>query len=369
MVQTINKEHKNAERRPSDIGTIPEDWEVKKLGEILKVKHGKSQKDVEVIDGKYPILGTGGLMGFTNSYLYNKESVLIGRKGTIDKPRFMNTPFWTVDTLFYTEIDTQILPKFIYYNFLLIDWYSYNEASGVPSLNAKTIEKIELALPPLPEQKRIAAALSDMDSLLNNLEELIAKKRSLKQGAMQELLKPKEGWVVKKIKEIASISTGSKNTQDRVDNGLYPFFVRSQTIERINSFSFDGEAVLTAGDGVGIGKVIHYVNEKFDIHQRVYKISHFDSTVLGFYFFLYFKNNFYERIMQMTAKSSVDSIRLEMISEMPIFIPPLSEQESIAKILSEIDLEIEVLEGKRAKYQQMKTGMMQELLTGRVRLV
>jgi type I restriction enzyme S subunit len=119
---------------------------VKKLGEVLKVRHGKSQHDVVDQNGEIPILGTGGEIGRTKTYLYDKPSVLIGRKGTIDIPQYMDIPFWTIDTLFYTEILTNAFPKFIFYRFNLIDWYSYNEASGVPSLNAKTIENIEVHL-------------------------------------------------------------------------------------------------------------------------------------------------------------------------------------------------------------------------------
>jgi type I restriction enzyme S subunit len=166
----------------------PDDWEVKKLGEFLKVRHGKSQKDVEDKNGQYPILGTGGLMGYTNQFLYDRESVLIGRKGTIDKPRYMDIPFWTVDTLFYTEIFKGVSPKCLFYKFLQIDWYSYNEASGVPSLNAKTIENIEISLPPLEQQTHIATILSDMDSEIEALEKKRAKYKQLKQGLMQNLL-------------------------------------------------------------------------------------------------------------------------------------------------------------------------------------
>src|SRR5438876_5539365 len=97
-----------------------------------------------------------------------------------------------------------------------------------------------------------------------------------------------EDWRVVTVKEIAAITTGKRNTQDRIHDGAYPFFVRSQTIERINSYSYDGEAVLTAGDGVGTGKVFHYVKGKFDFHQRVYKISDFRSDMAGFYLYLYF---------------------------------------------------------------------------------
>ena len=170
-------------------------------------------------------------------------------------------------------------------------------------------------------------------------------------------------WKVEKIINVTSISTGSKNTQDRIDDGKYPFFVRSQTMEKINSYSFDGEAVLTAGDGVGTGKVFHYINGKFDFHQRVYKISHFNEILDGYFFFLYFSNNFYNRIMQMTAKSSVDSVRMEMIANMKFPLPPLSEQKAIAQVLSDTDNLIQALEKLIDKKRLIKQGVMQKLLT------
>jgi type I restriction enzyme, S subunit len=178
-----------------------------------------------------------------------------------------------------------------------------------------------------------------------------------------------EDWKIKSVKELAHITTGSKNTQDRINNGTYPFFVRSQTIERINSYSFHGEAVLTAGDGVGTGKVFHYINGKFDTHQRVYRITDFNNDTDGYFFFLYFSNHFYGRIMQMTAKSSVDSVRMEMIADMQIPLPPSkSEQEAIAEALSDADALTTSLEQLIAKKCQIKQGAMQELLTGKKRL-
>jgi len=164
------------------------EWDVKRFGDTLKVRHGRSQHEVVVAGGLYPILATGGEIGRTNVFLYDKASVLIGRKGTIDKPQYQDSPFWTVDTLFYTEIFNRILPKFIYYKFLMIDWRSYNEASGVPSLNASTIESIEVTMPTLDEQTAIATILSDMDAELVALEARRDKTRALKQGMMQELL-------------------------------------------------------------------------------------------------------------------------------------------------------------------------------------
>ena len=157
-----------------------------------------------------------------------------------------------------------------------------------------------------------------------------------------------------------------ETTQDRVDDGQYPFFVRSQTIERINSYSYDGEAVLTAGDGVGTGKVFHYINGRFDAHQRVYRISDFSHRINGYFFYLYFSTHFLNRIMQMTAKSSVDSVRRDMIAKMTIPLPPtVAEQEAIAAALEDIHSEILALEAKRDKACDIKQGMMQELLTGR----
>lgn len=175
-------------------------------------------------------------------------------------------------------------------------------------------------------------------------------------------------WEVEKIGSLLSITTGDKNTQDRVIDGLYPFFVRSQTIERINTYSFDGEAVLTAGDGVGTGKIFHYINGKFDFHQRVYLMHDFGQKLDGYYFYIIFSNHFYDRIMSMTAKSSVDSVRREMIADMAIALPPKLEQTSIANVLSDVDALIDSLESLIAKKQAIKTATIQQLLTGRTRL-
>jgi type I restriction enzyme, S subunit len=177
-----------------------------------------------------------------------------------------------------------------------------------------------------------------------------------------------EDWNVECIEALANITTGSRNTQDRVEDGQYPFFVRSQTVERINSYSFDGEAILTAGDGVGTGKVFHYINGKFDVHQRVYRISQFDVSLDGLFFYLYFSTHFYNRIMQMTAKSSVDSVRRDMIARMLVPVPPPAEQQAIAGALSDVNGLIDALGRLIAKKRSLKQAAMQQLLTGHIRL-
>ena len=144
-----------------------------------------------------------------------------------------------------------------------------------------------------------------------------------------------EEWERKRFKDICNITTGNKNTQDKSDDGIYPFYVRSQIVERINSWTFDGEAILTAGDGVGVGKVFHYSTGKIGVHQRVYILSDFKCD--GKYLYSYFAGNFYNRVKRMSAKNSVDSVRMEMIADMPISLPSNEEQKKIGHLLALLD--------------------------------
>ena len=139
----------------------------------------------------------------------------------------------------------------------------------------------------------------------------------------------------RRLKDVCNIRTGNKNTQDKSDNGIYPFYVRSQIVERINSWTFDGEAILTAGDGVGVGKVFHYSTGKIGVHQRVYILSDFKCD--GKYLYSYFAGNFYNRVKRMSAKNSVDSVRMEMIADMPIALPSIEEQKKIGHLLALLD--------------------------------
>lgn len=158
------------------------------MKECLKIKSGKDQKQVECLNGKYKIYGTGGVIGTTNSYLYNKESVGIGRKGTIDKPFYFDKPFWTVDTLFYSEISNYYMPKYIYYLFQTIPWKKYNTSTGVPSLTSTTIEAIEKSFPSLEEQRKIAEFLSLIDERIETQIKIIKKYESLIKSIEEEKL-------------------------------------------------------------------------------------------------------------------------------------------------------------------------------------
>ncbi len=140
-----------------------------RLDQLLEIKYGKDKKSVESIDGKYPIFGTGGLMGYANDFLYDKPSILIGRKGTISKVKYVDEPFWTVDTLFWTKINDAIVdPKFLYYKLSCIDFNNYNEGTTIPSLRTETLNRIELEIPDLETQKKIAHILSAIDNRIES---------------------------------------------------------------------------------------------------------------------------------------------------------------------------------------------------------
>ena len=177
---------KSSNYKQTEIGLIPEDWEVKNLGEMVKIGHGRDYKNLK--SGDVPVYGTGGYMTSVNDFLYEGETVCIGRKGTIDKPQYHSGKIWTVDTLFYTYDFKSLNPKYLFYKFCLIDWLSMNEASGVPSLTAKNIEDIQIAIPTEEEQTAIANVLSSMDKEIETLNTKLEKYRNLKTAMMQQLL-------------------------------------------------------------------------------------------------------------------------------------------------------------------------------------
>ena len=181
------------------------------LNELVEIKYGKNQKKVIDENGKYPIYGTGGLMGYAKEFLYDRPSILIGRKGTINKVRYVEWPFWTVDTLFYTKIkDDVVIPKFLYYKMLTIDLTKYNEGTTIPSLRTETLNKLELEIPNIEIQQKIVSILNVLDSKIalnkkinNNLEQQA-------QTIYQQMFidNPDPDWIEGSLSDIANITMG-----------------------------------------------------------------------------------------------------------------------------------------------------------------
>jgi type I restriction enzyme S subunit len=448
--------------KQTEVGVIPDDWNTKNIGSCLSIRHGRDQKQVQCEDGAYPILGTGGEMGRSNTYIYDKPSVLIGRKGSINKPRFMDTAFWTVDTLFYSEVDSKYSAKYLFYKFCMIDWMGYNEASGVPSLNASTIEGVLISCPDNKyEQTAIANALSDVDKLIASLETLIAKKSAIKTAAMQQLLTGKkrlpafvkesekqgakqsseldntsetaqaaqakktstlnsdlykessevldsksnqhsdvsnannkqtaprpgykqtelgeipEDWEVDKLGDLVSITSGESPSKFVfVDSGI-PYF----KVEQLNNhkkYAGITEYYLKASNTVEEGSIVFPKRGASILLNKIRifkKPSFMDTNLMALTcsdelsneFLFYYLN--YKGLDSVADTTSIPQINNKHIT--PFLVPLIKkeEQAAIAKVLSDMDTELDGLQQRLSKTQKIKQGMMQELLTGKTRLI
>lgn len=380
--------------KKTEVGVIPKDWECENLERYFSfISYGFTNPMPTVFNGIFMVTANDINHGRiklescrkTTENAYNtlltekskpkKNDILLTKDGSLGRLALVGEEKICINqSVAVIRPNNKIYP--LYLKKLLEDSYyqkvMLENAGGstIKHIYITIVNRMKVAVPlSIPEQTAIATALSNADALISSLEKLIAKKRNIKQGAMQKLLQPKEGWEVKRLGEIAEIYTGKKNNQDKVENGLYPFFVRSQSVEKINSYSFNGEAILIPGEG-NIGKIFHYINGKFDYHQRVYKISNFKEGYFGKYIYRYVSEYFGNHAMQNSVKATVDSLRLPTFQVFEIPFPPAYEDQiEIATILSDIESEITSLETKLEKYRSVKLGMMQNLLTGKIRLV
>ena len=263
---------------------------------------------------------------------------------------------------------------------------------GQWDLSQVRMREIPFLVPPLPEQTAIVRYLDQADERIRRyirsrerLIELLEEYRQaiihhavtrgldsdvrLKPSGVEWLGDVPAHWKVRRLRSLAKITTGGQDTINQREDGKYPFFVRSQTVERIDTWSFDGEAVLTAGDGVGVGKVFHYVNGKFDYHQRVYKFSDFNA-ISGKFFFHYFRALLRFEVLQGTAKSTVDSLRLPMLQNFPVAFPPHSEQAAIVayldKATADIDATIDRAQREIELLGEYRTRLIADVVTGQV---
>nr|WP_228140697.1 restriction endonuclease subunit S [Acinetobacter sp. TGL-Y2] len=207
------------------------DWANLKYKDVLNIKYGKDHKSLS--DGEIPVYGTGGIMRYVDKFLYEGESILIGRKGTIDQPKYVNEKFWTVDTLFYTEIKENSVPFFLFQHALQVNWLGLNEATGVPSLNTTSINNVDISLPSKEEQTKIASFLSAVDEKISQLTQKHKLLSQYKQGMMQKLFsqqirfKADDGSEFGEWEEIAlgkikgvSIASG-KSSHEKLESAKY----------------------------------------------------------------------------------------------------------------------------------------------------
>ncbi len=382
-----------------NIGLISKDWSLFKLEDIGEFYKGAGIVKSDLKEKGIPCLRYGEI--YTNHNYYIKKFYSFIDKTTAQKSKLIKKG----DILFagsgetredigkcvayinnfkaYAGGDVIIFrpekqyPKYLGFllNHEIVNRQKYKLGQGysIVHIYPYNLKKILVPIPSLSEQKKIAKILTTWDEAIDKTEKLMELKKKVKKGFMQQFLTKKRKKLgvhncrIFKLGEISNIKTGDKDNKDKVKNGSYPFFVRSDNIERINSYSYDGEAILIPGDG-RIGEIFHYIKGKFNYHQRVYRISHFGKIVVGKYIYYYLQQNFLKEAIKHSVKATVDSLRLPTFTQMKIELPTKEYQILIANILSAIDKEIELLNKKIEVYKQQKKGLMQKLLTGKVRV-
>ena len=336
-----------------------------KYKDVLKIKSGKDQKRIECKNGKYPILGTGGKIGTTNMFLYNKPSVLIGRKGTINKPQYMETPFWTVDTLFYSQIYKPNIPKYLFYSFQNVNWQKYDESTGVPSLSSSTIESVECFVPSIDEQIKVSNFLSLLDKKIELQTKKIEALKLFKKGLIVQTKSDTTQWSTIKIGNIFHSTRGvviskSNISSKKENNFLYPVYSSQTSNNGIlgydKTYDFNGKYLTWTTDGANAGKVF-YRKGKFRC-TNVCGILFNDNDK-------YINKLMAELLNLETPKyvSYVGNPKLmnNIMENITMKIPPLKKQIFISNFLEVIDNKIELEISILSNLKHLKKGLLQNM--------
>lgn len=314
--------------KQTEIGGAPEGWDVVPFSQFVSIQRGHDLTARQRRSGSVPVMGSAGLNGFHDQAIQAGPGMVLGRSGaSYGQAHWCETDFWPHNTALYVTDFLGNDPRFAYYLLRATDFSQHNSGGAQQSLNRNFIAGMLLARPPRPEQERIRRCLDDAEAVVAGLERVIAKKRLIKQGAMQDLLTARRRlpgfsgeWEVKRLGEVARVATGGRNNQDKDPMGEYPFFVRSDTVERIRSFSYDCEAILVPGEG-RIGEIFHYINGRFDVHQRVYCISAFSEGTSGRFIYFVLRQFFGAHAMINTVKATVELAQAADLHRVRISMP------------------------------------------------
>ena len=360
-----------------------DNWSTKKLGDISKIIMGQSPSSSNYSDDTDDTILIQGNQDLNNGLvvprIYTSEITKISKPGDI-----ILTVRAPVGDIAINEYDCcigrgvcSITPHenklFIYYYLQYLNnkkiWNKYSQGSTFESVNSKDIKNLKIKIPSINEQNYISEFLSSIDKKIEFMEKKYNHYNHFKKYLLQNFFNDNyssNGFKKLfgasefiKLGELASIQTGNKDLKDKKEDGKYPFFVRSEKIERIDTYSFDGEAILIPGDGK-IGEIYHYINGKFDYHQRVYKISNFEN-VMGKYVYYYLEENFLREAKRNTAKATVDSLRLSTIINMKIKLPDITVQNKIVDILSLTDKKIYSLQKGITLNKEFKRSLLSKM--------
>jgi len=382
--------------KQTEAGVIPEDWEVKPVEEAFDICNSLrlpiSQDVRKTMTGEYPYYGPTSIQGFINEYRVDGEYALIGEDGD-HFLKWRNTTMtllvsgkFNVNNHAHIVKGSKNLTSWFYYYFSHKDLTEYltRQGAGRYKLTKSALLGIPCVLPPLPEQRAIATALSDLDALLAAQDQLIAKKRDIKQAVMQQLLTGKQRlpgfsgeWEVKRLGEIAAINMGqSPNSANYNRRGKGISLIQGnadienrETVQRVWTTQITkqcdkGDLILTVRAPVG---AVAIVSEPSCLGRGVCSLKAVDTDQRFLFYTLVFNESAWKVLEQGSTFTSANSAQVASFS-VPI-APRIEEQTAIAAVLSDMDAEIDALQQRRDKTQMLKQGMMQELLTGRTRLV
>lgn len=385
---------------------IPDGWNVKKLGECFSFLRTSCYSRAETTDcgevhyihygdihTKYPLhispkdidvyvsteqasksdcLKTGDLILLDASEDYEGTTKCVELLNISDDEKVVSG----LHTLALRDISKNFINGFRAYitsiPFVKNNFWKQVTGIKVYGVSKDNLKKIKLPIPPLPEQEKIAEILGAWDLAIEKLTALIEQKKLLKKGLMQRLLTGKqrlpgfsEQWKKVRLGEICKITTGKLDANAMVENGQYNFFTCAKEVHLIDKYAFDKEALLISGNGANVG-YIHYYKGKFNAYQRTYVLYDFSQNIFLIKYILdQFLSN---RIEKEKKAGNTPYIVLDTLAKMNINLPPLSEQKAIADILSKADEEIDLLTRKLSALKEQKTGLMQQLLTGKIRV-
>ena len=261
--------------------SLPDQWSYKTLRKLATINYGRDPSPILDEDGKYPVIGTAYNERLGNGFLYDGESVVLGRKGTIDRVHFISGRFWAIDTAYFLSKFNNALPKWLYYFLTTIDFRSLNEATGVPSLSRDLLYTIKIPTPPKAEQTEIADILSTLDRAIEQTEALIAKQQRIKTGLMQDLLtrgidengnlrseqthqfqdsplgRIPVNWRIHQLSDLAQVDRGKfthrPRNAPRFYGGEYPFIQTGEVTSHTGRSVFSYTQTLSR-HGVGVSK-------------------------------------------------------------------------------------------------------------------
>lgn len=371
-----------------------EEWVAKPFDELFTIGNGKDYKHLS--SGDVPVYGSGGYMLSVNDYLYDGESVCIGRKGTINNPMLLAGKFWTVDTLFYTHSFNDCLPRFIYSIFQNIDWLKHNEAGGVPSLSKTNIKKIKVAVPKPKEQQKIADCLASLDELITVEAKELDTLKTHKKGLMQQLF-PAEGerlpklrfpefrdagaWEERRLGDVCEkildgthfspksksgprLYLTSKNIQNgEIDLSNISYISEEEHREIYKRCSVKKNDVLLTKDGANTGNcALNNIDYEFSLLSSVAVLRGIPSLLeQKFLYQLILADRTQKTIQESLSGQAITRITLEKIGNFVTLITDIKEQQKIADCLASLDDLVTAQTQKLAALKTHKKGLMQQL--------